>query len=331
MPTRANLTINPVSPRTPGQTVVDGSLDPGLYSITQQERSALLATSNGVSVLTTSDNIYVNQFIQSNGQQFTQQTINRPGGSNNAIQFNSNNNLGGSNNLLFNPVDNLLTVNANVDFTNSMIDGGTFTNISISSANISAINNGNSNVFVNPNSNVTIHVADANGNAVSQSILTVTRESNASILANNANATLTVTANTNLANSFTSNNYVLGNATNVVSTQRWLAASSANTTMNQVLYDIGSNIANTVSSLDFHITATSYDGNNLPDNRQVSKILAVNLGNNISYTEYGGMWVGTQVADLAVSQNMTGNIQLTTSPLLSANVQYKIILTTYNN
>lgn len=162
------------------------------------------------------------------------------------------------------------------------------------------------NKISNIASNVTI--AAANGNVTFG-------------VAGNANV-LTVTGTTSIANSFTSNNYILGNSTTTISTQRWFGAATASNVAAQVLYQVP---AATIASMDFHITAT--EGSN---SRQVSKFLIVNLGTETSYTEYGGMWVGPQIVDLTADQ-AGGNIRLLADPLTASTIQYNIVLTTYNN
>jgi hypothetical protein len=69
------------------------------------------------------------------------------------------------------------------------------------------------------------------------------------------------------------------------------------------------------------------DGTN---SRQVSKLLAVNLGTTTNYAEYGGMWVGPQIVDIFVTQ-AGGNIQLFSNAFTANTIQYNIVMTIYNN
>jgi hypothetical protein len=100
-----------------------------------------------------------------------------------------------------------------------------------------------------------------------------------------------------------------------------MGASTTSTIANQVIYQTP--VAG-IASMDFHVTAT--DGTS---SRQVSKLLAVNLGSLTNFIEYGTMWVGPQIVDISIDQS-SGNIRLLVSPLNANTIQYNVILNKYN-
>jgi hypothetical protein len=169
--------------------------------------------------------------------------------------------------------------------------------------------------------NGTISSDDANSQLVLSNAITtktITLTGNGTTISGNVSFANSTTI---IANAFTSNNYVLGNANTTISVNKWVGASTTSTTPDQILYEAN---ATNVTSIDFHVTAT--DGTN---SRQVAKILAVNLGTQTNYIEYGGMWVGPQIADIIADQS-GGNIRLLSTPLTANTIQYNIVLTTYN-
>ena len=64
------------------------------------------------------------------------------------------------------------------------------------------------------------------------------------------------------------------------------------------------------------------------NSRQVSKMLAVTRDNVTNFTEYGGMWVGANLGDFNVIQSGS-NIELVVTPATANTVQYNIVVTTY--
>jgi hypothetical protein len=239
-------------------------------------------------------------------------------GSNTQVQFNNNGAFGASAGLTFVSGTGLLTASA--------ISTSTLTT---SVANLGSINN----VKISGGSNGQALVTDGTGNlsfASTTGIGTVTSVgvSSNTLTVTNSPITSSGVINIELPSNplypgITSNSYSLGNdSNNIISTQRWFEALSIGGAPDQLIY---STPAANVASLDFHITATDSTVA-----RQVTKILAVNLGSTTTYTEYGTMAVGAQVADYVVQQ-VAGNIQLTVTPATASTVQYNIVLTIYNS
>jgi len=132
---------------------------------------------------------------------------------------------------------------------------------------------------------------------------------------------LTVTDNTVLANSFTSNNFILGDATTTACRTLWHKAITADTTPNQVLLEIPAVGQN---SVDFKVIAAD-----VPDqNRQSSMITTVTYGTNTSYSEYARAVINTVISDLSIDQT-NGNIRLLASPRVPYLIRYTVIVSIY--
>jgi hypothetical protein len=180
-----------------------------------------------------------------------------------------------------------LTVNGNVIANNLVITG----NLSVNQ-----LANGTSNVTVAQDSNITFAVAGV------------------------ANV-MTVTDSTVLANSFTSNNFILGDATTTACRTFWHKTITADTTPNQVLLEIP---AVGQSSIDFKVIAAD-----VPDqNRQSSMITTVTYGTSTSYSEYARSVINTVISDLSVDQT-GGNIRLLASPRVPYLIRYTVIVSIY--
>lgn len=131
----------------------------------------------------------------------------------------------------------------------------------------------------------------------------------------NVSAYLPVYGGNLLTDTSVANTVVLGNATTSVNQYTWITAMTSSTA-NANLFTVS---ANSISSINFGITATS--GNN----RQVSKILAVALGNSFNYTEYGSLSIGSLLGNFFVDV-ISGNLILQVQPFTSANVHYSVIM-----
>lgn len=120
------------------------------------------------------------------------------------------------------------------------------------------------------------------------------------------------------------NSFVLGSGTSEFSTTSVVFATTASTALDQVLY---STPISGICSVDTTIIAT--DGS--LNYRQISKLFAGILDNEVDYNEYGTLDVPSSspgVADFAFSYN-SGNLQLTVTPVTSNLTEYKISITTY--
>lgn len=87
--------------------------------------------------------------------------------------------------------------------------------------------------------------------------------------------------------------------------------------------------ANTISSIDYTIIATDPVGNN----RQISKLFAGILGDEVEYYEYGSIDVpmlGPGVGDFRVQyDSANSDVVLTVTPVAATQVNYKIMTTSY--
>lgn len=117
----------------------------------------------------------------------------------------------------------------------------------------------------------------------------------------------------------TANSIVLGNANIAVNQTSWLSTST-NTISTTTLFSVP---ANSISSVDFGITATS--GNN----RQVSKILTITVNNLYNYTEYGSLNIGSMLGNFFVDV-VLGNLLLQVTPYTSNNIHYTVVYS-YDN
>jgi hypothetical protein len=120
------------------------------------------------------------------------------------------------------------------------------------------------------------------------------------------------------------NTYALGSGTSEFSSTNVIFATTASTASNQVLY---ATPIEGISSVDVTIIATD----NTLNYRQISKLFAGILDNQVDYSEYGTIDVPNSspgVADFTFSYN-SGNLQLTVTPLTSNLTEYKMSITTY--
>lgn len=177
------------------------------------------------------------------------------------------------------------------------------------------------------NSNVAAYLPTYSGNLVALTgDVTTTANISANIFTGSSANITDIVADTIVANSVTTaydvvsvqttaNTIILGNATTAVNQTSWLTTNT-NSLANATLFSVS---ANNISSIDFGITATS--GNN----RQVSKILAVTLGNNFNYTEYGSLNIGSLLGNFFVDV-VGGNLVLQVAPFTANAVYYSVIM-----
>jgi hypothetical protein len=214
----------------------------------------------------------------------------------------------------------LISYTGNLASGNLLVTGksnlGAVSNVAITGGNAGSLlsTDGNGNLSWTSNtSNLTINSIQ-NGN----SVVTLNTNSNVNFtVGGNANV-MTVTDAGAIANVFTSNNFILGNATTTISTNRWLDAVTM-TTNPTVLFTA----ANTVSSVDVHITAD--DGTS----KQITKMLSVTKGANTSYSQYGNVTIGTEMASFYMDQS-GGLVRVIATPSSSSRVDYRLVVTLYN-
>jgi hypothetical protein len=150
------------------------------------------------------------------------------------------------------------------------------------------------------------------------STVSIEPDSNVNFAVNGVANVLTVTDSGAIANAFTSNNYVLGNATTTISTTKWLDAMTA-TVNPTVLFTA----ANTISSVDVHITAD--DGNS----KQITKMLSVTKGTETAYNQYGNVTVGSEMASFYMDQS-GGLVRVIATPGSANRVDYRLVVTLYS-
>lgn len=167
-----------------------------------------------------------------------------------------------------------------------------------SNSNVSgnSITNGTSNVVVGLNGNITFGVSGT------------------------ANV-LTVTDNTVISDSFTANNFVLGNSTITACSTTWHKLQTSTAAADQVLLQLPAGIQ---TSTDFKII--TYDMT--ASTRQSSMITSVTYGSGTSYSEYARTVINTVIADFSVDQ-VGGQIRLLVSPRAAHIINYTIIVSTY--
>lgn len=120
------------------------------------------------------------------------------------------------------------------------------------------------------------------------------------------------------------NSVTIGADTSEFCTTRVMFATTSSSSSDQVLHRT---VANTICSIDYTIIATDSTG----QNRQTSKLFAGVYDNEVGYYEYGSIDVplhGPGVGDFKVAYN-AGNVELTVTPVTSALVDYKIMVTSY--
>lgn len=177
------------------------------------------------------------------------------------------------------------------------------------------------------NANVAAYLPTYTGNLISLTgNVTTTALVTANSFSGNTANIVTLNAQTIVANSVTTsydlvsvqstaNTIILGNATSAINQISWATGNTA-TLAPTVLYSVD---ANSVSSIDFDITATS--GNN----RQVSKILAITLDGDFNYTEYGSLNLGSLLGNFYIDL-VGGNLALMVEATTTNNTYYSIII-----
>jgi hypothetical protein len=109
-------------------------------------------------------------------------------------------------------------------------------------------------------------------------------------------------------------------------TTKVVFATTMSNSLHQVLHRTD---ANTISSIDYTVIATDTVGNN----RQICKLFAGILGDEVEYYEYGSIDVpmlGPGVGDFRVQYDSPNNdVVLTVTPVATTQVRYKIMTTSY--
>jgi len=119
------------------------------------------------------------------------------------------------------------------------------------------------------------------------------------------------------------NSFTIGSGTNQFSTASVLFATTTNNAVNQPLHR---SRIDDICSIDYTIIAT--DSSN---NRQISKLFAGVMGDEVSYFEYGTIDVPQEspgVGDFKVVFD-AGDVVLTVNPVSSQLTNYKIMITSY--
>lgn len=118
----------------------------------------------------------------------------------------------------------------------------------------------------------------------------------------------------------------LGTGLNLYSTSTVMFATTVSANPNQILH---TQPANSICSVDYTVIGTDSTSNN----RQTSKLFACVLGTEVGYFEYGTIDVpalGPGVGDFRVEYDpVTGNVNLTVTPISSNLTSYKIMITSY--
>ncbi len=133
-------------------------------------------------------------------------------------------------------------------------------------------------------------------------------------------ATKTVTVHNDLV----ANSITIGAGQHEFATSRVGMYVTTSTAPDQLLHQL---VASEVCSLDYVIIATDSVGNN----RQITKLFAGILGDEVGYYEVGSIDVprlGPGVGDFKVTYS-SGNVVLTVSPITSNPVNYKVMVTSY--
>lgn len=306
-------------------TIVDPFVDAALAA--DADREAVVIKEDGdVTILNSQKNIYITTVKQTTDQNFINNDVNSPKGPNLSLQYNLAGNLAGDADLIFAPVSKTLRTPslevpgvARLGNASSVKIGGGVNGYVLGT-------DGTGNLSWNPplSGNGTVGGANAtiqfnNSGNFSGSTSFRFDTGNNQVLIDNLNANVQ-RANAITTNQVVSNAVNLGNSTVVLTTSTWQQGQTNSTTPNQILYLLP---ATDSTSIDFHITAT--DGTSA---RQVTKILAVNIGTTTNYTQYADMSVGSRIASFDVSQG-AGTIRLVANPTTANVVNYSIITTIY--
>jgi len=240
--------------------------------------------------------------------------------------------------------------------------------LSWNTVSLSNISNGNSNVRVAANSNVTITSAgqswtfDTSGNIVLPTNTANINYANGSpfiviptqIVNGNSNVTILANGSINTSANGTANIVQVvssgdGNLqTTGIIANGFIRANSV-TSNNFIFGNATTTVSNmrwlgttTNSTLDDQILYTSPSANvtsidfhvtatgvtGSGNSRQVAKLLAVTIDSMTNFTEYGGMFIGANLGDFSVIQSGS-NVALVVTPTTANTVQYNVILTTY--
>ena len=123
-----------------------------------------------------------------------------------------------------------------------------------------------------------------------------------------------------------SNSITMGAGPLEFCTTKVVFATTMSNALHQVLHRTD---ASTISSIDYTVIATDPVGNN----RQISKLFAGILGDEVEYYEYGSIDVpmlGPGVGDFRVQYDSSNNdVVLTVTPVATTQVSYKIMTTSY--
>lgn len=172
--------------------------------------------------------------------------------------------------------------------------------------------------FINGNTPQTLTLSNiANGT----SNVSVAYDGNVTFTVDGTANVMTVTDTTVLANSFTANNFILGDATSTACVTKWVKAQTATTVPNQVLFEMP---AASQNSVDFKVIAVDVP----TQNKQSSMITTVTYGTSTSYSEYARSVINTVISDLSVDQT-GGNIRLLASPRVAYLIRYTVIVSIY--
>jgi uncharacterized protein YaiE (UPF0345 family) len=170
---------------------------------------------------------------------------------------------------------------------------------------ISTISNGNSNVTVYENGNITFSSA---GNA-NVAVITGT-----SIVASNITVSQNLIANT----------FQMGNGIYEFYLSSVYSATTTTTTPNQVLWS--TNAAN-LSAIDFTIISTD----EISNSRQTAKITAAILGTEVVFNEYSGLYFNGGVGSFSViyQAGSPNTVQLVVTPDTANLTKYNMMITQY--
>lgn len=132
-----------------------------------------------------------------------------------------------------------------------------------------------------------------------------------------------------IAGTLSANSIQLGSGVYKYSSSRAVIAATNNNSPNQVIYSVPSN---NISGIDFEVTAVDEIGN-IKNSFVITSLLN---GTVVDYVEYEGIYMNGSVGDFAVEYNpgdiiSPSSIELKVSPSTSAQVVYKMLVTTYDN
>lgn len=132
-----------------------------------------------------------------------------------------------------------------------------------------------------------------------------------------------------IAGTLSANSVQLGSGVYKYSTSRAVIAVTNNNNPDQVIYSVP---LNNISGIDFEVTATDEIGN-IKNSFVITSLLN---GTVVDYVEYEGIYMNGSVGDFVVEYNpgdiiSPSSIELKVSPSTSAQVVYKMLVTTYDN